>query len=74
MKAWDELSGDAHEIMEYLGNCGPTVNTADRMVKGYDVTEDGNHKFYLTAAELRRYGAGLVEVADWLDARGTNNS
>jgi hypothetical protein len=55
--------------MKLLGSFGPTVNVADRMVKGY-MSDDGEAcKTYLTSDDLRAIATGCAEVAEWLDAR-----
>lgn len=69
MKPWTELSADAREVMKDLGNCGPTVLPLNREVKGYQMDDEGGGKVYYGANKLRTLAAGMIEVADWLDAR-----
>jgi len=51
--------------MEELGNFGPTVNAANREVKGY--MEDG--KIYWRSKDLREIAESCIAVANWLDLR-----
>ena len=60
-----DISADARETMELIGDFSPTVRAEERMVKGY--VDDG--KCYLDSKELRKMSKHLVEVADWLDKR-----
>lgn len=67
-----ELSERALETMAELGNFGPTVNVQDRQMKGYTLDSDGEvSKTYLSATDMRRIAADLLEAADWLDARAS---
>lgn len=71
---WDEVSDKARDVMKSLGNFGPTVNAANREVKGSTYDEDcedcgGCVKTYYTSADLREIAAACAEVADWLDKR-----
>ena len=59
---WKSLS--CAEVLRDLGDFGPTVNTANRDLKGYI---DG--KCYYDAGDLRELAAACTEAADWLDKR-----
>ena len=65
------VSLNAKEVMDTLGNFGPTVNARQKQVKGYtmdsDTGECGN--VYYSSDELRLIASGCTEVADWLDKR-----
>jgi len=60
-----DISADARETMELIGNFSPTVRVEERMVKGY--VDDG--KCYLGSKDLREMSKHFIEVADWLDKR-----
>ena len=68
---WESLSKKARDAMKELGNFGPTVNPADRLVKGwnYDDACGTTVKTYYTSADLRRIAAACDEAAYWLDKR-----
>lgn len=66
MTQWDEVSGEARETMRFLGYFKPTVNPANKEVKGW-IEEEG--KTYLNSTELREMAVHFVEVANWLDKR-----
>jgi hypothetical protein len=67
---WEEVSEAARDTMRELGFFGPTVNVADRLVKGYGFWgDDEAGKVYLSSKDLRTIVPHLVEVADWLDKR-----
>ena len=67
---WLDLSDEAHEAAQAIGNAGPTVNVQDKQLKGYVFDADGGGgKEYYSAATLRLYAKGLAEIADWLDRR-----
>ena len=67
---WTDVSAETRDTMKDLGNFGPTVNQADREVKGYTPDADGElRKTYWTSANLRAMAGHLHEVADWLDQR-----
>jgi len=68
MITWKELSTNALETMEGLGNFGPTVRPELREVKGY---VDGG-KCYYSSSDLRDVARGCIEVADWLDKRAAD--
>ncbi len=76
MKDWLDLSDDAHAASDALNNAGPTTRVGDRLLKGLCIDDDdsGIGKAYHSADDLRRYAIGLVEIADWLDARATPQS
>lgn len=67
----NDVSQKARDVMDALGNFGPTVNALNREVKGY--TMDSNTgdcgKAYYSSDDLRNIAAGCIEVADWLDKR-----
>ena len=68
---WKDVSAEARDTMAFLGDFGPTVNIADRQIKGWkDTVEDGSHSVYIDSTELREMAAHFIEVADWLDRRG----
>lgn len=66
-----DMSENAKSALRVLGDFGPTVHVADREVKGVvrkdDPWEDG--RTYISSDDLRLIGAGLIEAADYLDAR-----
>ena len=67
---WTDVSKDARDWLEMLGNFGPTVRASQRELKGCvnsDHGEDG--RVYLNSDDLRKISAALVEAADWLDKR-----
>jgi hypothetical protein len=64
MKSWNDLSDAAIEAMAQLGDCIPTAQPQDGLVKRY---REG--KCHFDAVDLRRIAAGCIEVADWLDER-----
>lgn len=67
---WTDVSEDAREWLEMLGNFGPTVHANRRELKGCvhsDHGEDG--RVYLDSSDLRNISAALIEAADWLDKR-----
>jgi len=56
--------------MDFLGSFGPTVNSADRTLKGWVPDADGEvRSAYISATELREMATHFHEVADWLDDR-----
>ncbi len=67
----NDLSKNALETMEELGNFGPTVHAKYREVKGYkmDANDGECGKCYYNSTDLRNIAAGCIEVADWLDKR-----
>lgn len=59
---WESLSQNAKDTMRLLGNFGPTVNVANREVKGYTYAADGEGgKAYYDSNDLRNIAAGLSE-------------
>ncbi|MDI1253843.1 hypothetical protein [Thermomonas sp.] len=67
---WNDISADAREVMQELGNFGPTFHPGDRQVKGFMIDSDGDAgKTYWDSNELRRVAAACNEVAAWLDKR-----
>ncbi len=66
-----DLSKNARDVMDALGNFGPTVHALNREVKGYAMDSDTGEcgKCYYTSEDLRRIASGCVEVAEWLDKR-----
>lgn len=77
--AWDfkllcAQKADVSEAMSVLGNAGPTVNRAEKMVKGGYVDDDGGWcKAYYTADDLRRMSVGMAIVAEWLENRALSD-
>lgn len=69
---WEDLSQLARDAMKELGNFGPTVNVADRLVKGWTCDDEGVGKTYYSSDDLRQIAAACNEVADWLDKRSTD--
>lgn len=71
MTEWLDLSNEAHAAAEALNNAGPAGFVSDRLLKGRCLDEDGEGigEAYHSADDLRRYAAGMIEIADWLDAR-----
>ena len=69
---WSETSELARDVMNELGDFGPTIRAEDVMVKGYMACNDGDDgRTYWTSDDLRRIAQGCIEVADWLDKRAT---
>ncbi len=69
-REWEDLSDNARDTMEGLGNFGPTSNPLNAEVKGYVACEPGEDgRTYYGPDDLREIAAGCIEVADWLDAR-----
>lgn len=69
---WEEVSGEARKTMNRLGFFQPTLNVADRTVKGYARWGDEEAgKVYLDSENLREIARHVVEVADWLDKRAS---
>ena len=67
---WSSLSTDAQYTMQQLGDFGPTLNTAEKEVKGYP-QEQG--KTYWSSDDLRKMSKHLVEVAEWLEQRAAKS-
>ena len=67
---WEDISDNAKDVMNELGNFSPTVRPENVEVKGYLHCEEGDDgRTYWSSADLRRIAQGCVEVADWLDKR-----
>lgn len=68
---WEGLSQEAKEVMDELGDFGPTVNASNRTVKGQMARwQDGEiYRVYHTSDYLRKIASACEEVADWLDKR-----
>jgi len=68
---WKDLAPATLEAMKTLGNFGPTVRKADRLIKGCMLTSDGSADFrvYFDSDELRAIAIACNEVAAWLDER-----
>ena len=66
---WENLSTNALDVMKNLGNFTPTVNAAERSVKGYTQDDEDGGRAYWESDYLRSVAAGCIEVADWLDKR-----
>jgi len=68
---WEtDVSKEARETMELMGNFGPVSNPSDRTIKGWVVDKDGlTCKQYLSADDLTQMAAHLIEVSDWLHKR-----
>lgn len=67
----NDVSKKARDVMDDLGNFGPTVNALNREVKGYKMDSNTGDcgKQYYSSDDLRNIAAGCTEVADWLDKR-----
>lgn len=66
------LSETCRNWMRWMGNFGPTVRVEDRTIKGYMVDPEGDAgKEYMTSHDLRELSKSCVEMADWLDARAS---
>lgn len=77
MGEWiNEVSESARDVMDDLGNFGPTVHALNREVKGYTMDSDTGEcgKCYYNSNDLRRIAAGCIEVADWLDKRAAEST
>jgi hypothetical protein len=68
---WEDLSELARDVMEDMGNFGPTIKPGSREVKGatYDDVYGGVIKTYYSSSDLREIASACNEVADWLDKR-----
>lgn len=68
---WEDMSNNALQYMDFLGEFGPTANIDDRQIKGYmiDCNSGEGCKVYLSSEELRKIAIACIEVADWLDNR-----
>jgi hypothetical protein len=66
-----ELSENCKQWMKTLGHFGPTVNVADKLIKGslYDFEEGGCFKSYLSASDLWELSNACQEMAKWLETR-----
>lgn len=64
-----DISSLAQTWMKFLGDFRPTVHEEKGELKGYMHDDDGVHKVYLDACELRELATACNEVADWLDNR-----
>jgi non-homologous end joining protein Ku len=78
MSGWDfdllkKQKPEVIEAMKVLGNAGPTVNNADKLVKGYRYDENGGGKVYYSSDDLVRIADGMIEVAKWLDTRAMSD-
>ncbi len=62
---WEDLDEKHRLIMDELGDFSPTVNAANKEIKGY--MDDG--KTYWDSAYLRELAESCVAVANWLDLR-----
>lgn len=60
-----ELSQNAQDTLEWLGNFGPTVNVEEMQMKGW---VDGD-KCYLSAKSFRNMADEFLEIAQWLEDR-----
>lgn len=63
------LTESEQETLEFLGNLQPTVHIADATMKGWRIDQEGSYKVYLNSTTLRRMGADLMAIADWLEDR-----
>ncbi len=70
-----DISDNAKEWMEELGNFSPTVNVHESLVKGYmldfETGDAGN--VYFDPSDLKGLAAACLEVADWLENRAKND-
>ena len=67
---WADVSEEARDWLEMLGNFGPTNAVKLRELKGCvhsDHGEDG--RVYVASRDLRNIAAACIEAADWLDKR-----
>ena len=70
---WSELvnaNPDVDEAMIALGECSPTSNANEKLVKGY--VEDG--KVYYSAKDLRAFASGCLKAAEWLEQRAADTN
>jgi len=65
---WEDLSTETLDVMEEMGNFGPTTNPSQKLIKGY-IGEDQEGQSYMDCLDLRSHARALNEVADWLDKR-----
>ena len=66
---WKDLPERALENMKWLGNFGPTMSVADKLIKGFMHDEDGGGKVYLSSSELMELSEDFVVVAKFLEER-----
>jgi len=64
-----ELSVESQIWLKFLGDFGPTVNTADCLMKGWMSDEGHVSSVYLNNQDFRSMAHAANEVADWLEAR-----
>jgi len=67
----NDLSVEAQQWLLELGNFGPTVNTADCLMKGWTWDDESGCpvKTYYSNEDFRSMVSAANEVADWLEAR-----
>lgn len=67
---WNDLSLNAHAAAEMLGHASPHLSPKVAELIAYRLDDEGgSYKAYCSPADLKRYAAGLLEIADWLEAR-----
>jgi hypothetical protein len=67
---WENISQNAKDTMQILGNFGPTVWAWAMEVKGWSMCEDGfTHSCHYNSNDLKNIAAGCLEVAQWLEER-----
>jgi hypothetical protein len=64
-----ELTESELETLEFLGDFQPTVHIAECTVKGWRSDCGETYSVYFNSTSLRRMGADLMAVADWLEDR-----
>lgn len=65
-----ELSIEAQQWLQVIGNFEPTINTADCLMKGWSMDEDGYPcKTYYNNEDFRSMSHAANEIADWLEER-----
>ena len=70
---WNDVSVDARDWLKTLGSFSPTVHVAQRELKGYLHSDDGDDgRTYLDSGDLRKIAAACIEAAGWLDKRAAN--
>lgn len=67
MKDWQELSQNALQIMQELGNFTPTSNFHLGEIKGYTYDDNGEgFKTYWNTEDLCKIASACLEVREWL--------
>lgn len=63
------LSPNAEHWMKFLGDFGPTVNTADELMKGYMYDGESCSKRYLDSNDFLDLASACIEVSKYLRER-----